>query len=200
MALSWRQEETRMNAVLINKAAAAQRQIDASIRIMFSGEDVLAVRTVAAAGSRILRDLDRHRGGHFDKNKHETAVTGVFRGLIGRDPTTAEVEANSLSIKALLRAKEAKPTNFLKHADKDPDAFLDEDEDEVNADYLLLEACVLYSDLGFDPTATMWAFGRWHLAVYPSGEGDAVVTADSPVDEMPREHQLAFGRWLLEQQ
>jgi hypothetical protein len=43
--------------ILVLKITAAQRQLDAAIRMYFSNEDALATYTVAAASNRILRDL-----------------------------------------------------------------------------------------------------------------------------------------------
>ena len=45
----------------ITKHSAAQRQIDAAIRILFSGEDVLAAHTVVAAAHRIVLDIAENR-------------------------------------------------------------------------------------------------------------------------------------------
>jgi hypothetical protein len=46
----------------ITKLGAAQRQLDAAIRMYFSGEDELAVHTVAAAAYALLQDLKRIEG------------------------------------------------------------------------------------------------------------------------------------------
>ncbi|PKU22660.1 hypothetical protein [Telmatospirillum siberiense] len=46
-----------MGSVIVTKETAAQRQIDAAIRMYFAQEDELAVQTVAAAAYTILRDL-----------------------------------------------------------------------------------------------------------------------------------------------
>lgn len=46
----------------ITKQAAAQRQIDAAIRMLFlHGEDFIAIHTVAAAARTILNDLAEAR-------------------------------------------------------------------------------------------------------------------------------------------
>ena len=50
-----------MASVSTTKHSAAQRQIDAAIRILFSGEDALAVHTVVAAAHRIVLDLAEKR-------------------------------------------------------------------------------------------------------------------------------------------
>jgi hypothetical protein len=46
----------------VTKVAAAQRQLNAAIRMTLSGEDELAIHTVAAASFRLLRDIKQKRG------------------------------------------------------------------------------------------------------------------------------------------
>jgi hypothetical protein len=48
--------------ILLRKEAAAQRQIDAAIRMILHGEDELAVHSVAAAAYGILRGLKKKHG------------------------------------------------------------------------------------------------------------------------------------------
>jgi hypothetical protein len=48
--------------IYLRKEAAAQRQLDAAIRMTLEGEDELAIHTVAAAAYGILRDLKKHHG------------------------------------------------------------------------------------------------------------------------------------------
>lgn len=62
-------------SVPVTKLGAAQRQLDAAIRMYFSGEDELAVHTVAAAAYALLQDLKRidGRGEYTDQ-----IVRGVF--------------------------------------------------------------------------------------------------------------------------
>jgi hypothetical protein len=51
-----------MATIRIDKIDAARRQLDASIRMFFSSEDILAVHTVASAAYRIIRDLAEKSG------------------------------------------------------------------------------------------------------------------------------------------
>lgn len=62
--------------VFITKVAAAQRQLDAAIRMTFVGEDELAIHTVVAAAYRIIRDLRAKRGKH--ELPHEVFLEGLF--------------------------------------------------------------------------------------------------------------------------
>jgi hypothetical protein len=43
--------------VFVTKVAAAQRLLDAAIRMTFSDEDDLAIHSITAAAYRIIRDL-----------------------------------------------------------------------------------------------------------------------------------------------
>jgi hypothetical protein len=62
-------------SIYINKLAAAQRQLDAAIRMMLAGEDELAIHTIAAAAYQILRDLKKHRG---RREQSELLRAGIF--------------------------------------------------------------------------------------------------------------------------
>ena len=46
----------------ISKTEAAERQLDAAIRLFFATDDWIAVHTLAAASGRILRDLTEQQG------------------------------------------------------------------------------------------------------------------------------------------
>lgn len=48
---------TAMGTVRITKKEAASRQLDAAIQLLFAGGDIVAVHTLAGAGSRIASDL-----------------------------------------------------------------------------------------------------------------------------------------------
>jgi hypothetical protein len=77
----------------ITKPAAAQRQIDAAIRMLFlHGEDFVAIHTVAAAARTILNDLAEARGvGETDNTRF--VVEFMYRNNYGLDPTDPAVEA-----------------------------------------------------------------------------------------------------------
>jgi hypothetical protein len=55
---SWVVEPSKAPITLL-KLTAAQRQLDAAIRMTFAGEDPLAITTVAAAACRVLCDLQK---------------------------------------------------------------------------------------------------------------------------------------------
>ena len=88
-----------------------------------------------------------------------------------------------------------RPANFLKHADRDAGKVLD--QDSLQTDTLLLVSCVTYAELGLEYTPEMNAFCRWHLAVYPHEDGDAIKTDAGYVQDLSRAHQLEFGDFML---
>jgi hypothetical protein len=71
-----------VNDVRILKLAAAQRQIDAAIRMTFGNEDVLAITTVAAAAYRILRDVAEKRGQNPMTDDWRDNMLGVARAIV----------------------------------------------------------------------------------------------------------------------
>lgn len=87
--------------VYLTKVAAAERQLNAAIRMHLSEEDELAVHTIASAAYRILRDLGERRG-----LEHPSGIlaAGLFQMAAkvasGRDE---EVEADMIASDALRR-------------------------------------------------------------------------------------------------
>lgn len=57
-----KQTPAQRGLLYVTKIAAAQRQLNAAIRMTLSGEDDLAIHTVAAASFRLLRDIKHKRG------------------------------------------------------------------------------------------------------------------------------------------
>jgi hypothetical protein len=84
----------------ISKLEAAKRQLDAAIRIFFKNEDMLAIHTVSRAAFRVLFDLTKE----------------------GDVKSALQTHMNKVG-----HARFNEETNFLKHADQDPGAEIDED-------------------------------------------------------------------------
>jgi len=78
----------------ITKLEAAGRQLDSAIRMFFSNEDILAVHTVSRAAFRILYDINT-----------ESDSKVALKAYIDK---VGEKQFNET-------------TNFLKHADRDPE-------------------------------------------------------------------------------
>ena len=142
--------------LFINKLSAAERQLNAAIRMYFMEEDELAIHTVASASLNLYADLLRMRG-------KEPALHGIVYGLFGmaRDYIEGKLSDEQLSelgesgmeaIKPMIDVLTKKPDfdieaiqvsgaqefvrdywfdkrksyNCLKHADRDHDKLLDE--------------------------------------------------------------------------
>lgn len=98
----------------ISKTEAAERQLDAAIRLFFANDDWIAVHTLAAASGRILRDLTEQRGSSAWERLNKKIIPEKRKYVWG--------EFNK------------RIANFLKHADQDPDALLEGIDPLVFAD------------------------------------------------------------------
>lgn len=181
----------RMAPVDITKFTAAQRQIDAAIRILFSGEDPLAVHTVAAAAHRLVLDLTGKRG----QNPYAASLRETLTTLLRVLPSSVKFERELSKFEKFFRNHLNRPANFLKHADRDAGDSLD--QDSLQTDLLLLVSCTAYEGLGLDLTPEMEAFCRWHLAVYPHEVTDPIKTGAGYLHDLSRPHQLEAGDFLL---
>ena len=179
-----------MAELQLTKQAAAQRQIDAAIRILFSGEDVVAVHTVVAAAYNVITDLDNKSG-----KKALAFYADILSDLQNAYPGIP-LPKEAAEFRVWFQRNNRSGANFLKHADKDSTKALD--PSKLSTDLLLLEACGIYCDLGLKPTREMKAFIRWHLAVYPSHDEDRIITKSGDVSKFNRSEQLEFGLFLLD--
>lgn len=172
-----------MAKIKVTKLEAAQRQIDAAIRLLFKNEDPVAIHTVAAAGLQILKDLAKK-----DTTQVWQMMDQCFR------PGMRKKWRNEVENKAV---------NFLKHADKDPDEAL-ENVDEIINDLTLFSACILYDDLGHQYTPEMTGFMIWYSGIFPDHIRDdlpwSAMLAEAANNwcDLPRNEQLAFGKEILD--
>jgi hypothetical protein len=134
---------------LCSKPQAATRQLDVAITLLFADYDPLAIRTLAAAAHGVLADL-------------------VERKLPGGSWRSKIIEGSGLSKSAAIGVLNA-AQNFLKHADRDPDAELEIDEEEN--DHLMFVATLECAELGHPLSVDMQAFQIWYLAAYPNKIG-----------------------------
>ena len=186
----------RVASVSITKLSAAQRQIDAAIRILFSGEDILAAHTVVAAAHAVVLDLAKTRNVTPYSESIGKTMTTLYRQQFGEEIPNNKLQHWVTQFENKhFRPHLNRPANFLKHADRDPESALD--QDSLQTDTLLLVSCVTYAELGLDYTPEMNAFCQWHLAVYPHENGDEIMTDSGYVHNLSRAHQLEFGEFLL---
>jgi len=178
--------------IIVLKITAAQRQLDAAVRMYFSNEDPLAAYTVAAASNRILRDLISEKG--------ESAATHILHqafnhsleqavemidnrlrdeGLVFPAPVIrqAATMASNLGLRDILDIPDLdknfwrflnKGANFLKHADRDARASISEDQIEIES--VLDSALAMYVHLMAEVTPEMhtyWLYRSIGERVYP---------------------------------
>jgi len=179
-----------MATLHLTKQTSAQRQLDAAIRILFAGEDMLAIHTIVSAAYNVLTDLDNKSG------KAALALYAETLSELHKNYPGIPLPREAVSFKAWLQEKNRTGANFLKHADRDSGKALD--PATLSTDHLLLEACGIYRELGLAPTHEMNVFGRWHLAVYPSQIEDRIITQSGDVSDFHRSQQLEYGLFLLE--
>ena len=173
-----------MAKIRLNKQEAARRQVNAAIRMLYANEDPVAIHTLAMAGFRILRDLASSRSDSYMEN----VITLMIRADKRKEFWT---RYNGFS-------------NFLKHADKDPDGIHDGVDETVN-DFVLVLACFYFQDLGNQFTPEMSAHMGWFSALNPSFLFDnaepkfkaAVGAAGKTLRNLSRKEQLAFGNEII---
>jgi len=176
----------RSAVVYVNKLAAARRQLDAAIRMKFLGEDELAIHTVAAAAYRILCEPKAKRGRDELEDLHLRGVFAVAeayaKGSINLPPELASDKTMMDLIEwiaGIIRTRDNvtedefkvelshwhkksywstvnKPTNFLKHADRDSNKALA--LKDLNTDYLIGMASAAYADLTGETSAECLVF------------------------------------------
>jgi hypothetical protein len=126
---------------MIDKSEAARRQIECAIRLIAAHEDELAVHTIAMAAFGILNDLTVARSLDYD---------------VKFKPFFTKIGWSHLTNTA----------NFLKHADRDPDAILASLDAREN-DWRIGFCILLYRALQGTFTTTMAAFHCWMIIRHP---------------------------------
>lgn len=174
-----------MTRIKVNKTEAARRQVDAAIRMLFSNEDPVAIHTLAGAAFRILRDL---AGKKSDSCMQEVTQVMIKPGME----------------RAFWQQWNA-PANFLKHADKDPEAKLEDFDEEANEGILFM-ASLYYQDIGHQLTSEMITLVGWYTAMHPDflREDASAIFKQSALQSgaclrnKSRSEQLATGGHLLQ--
>jgi hypothetical protein len=186
---------------LITKQAAARRQIDTAIRMLFlHGEDFTAIHTVAAAARSILNDLAEARG-VGDTYETRRALEDIYRNdyrLDLTDPAVAgEINWKAHAIEKDRRTKKLRnnSANFLKHADRDSGDALD--IGELNPCQVIIECLALWNNLHLDISMDMWIYSVWWSGVTATTPEYVVNTKSGPIHLLTFDQQLDFGRYLL---
>jgi len=172
--------------VQISKIAAAQRQLDAAIRIFFDREDELAVHTVAAAAFQVLRDVTKNRGKNFTSEVFRAGILNIAKqyaaGTLPQDkraiiegsglmtmlePLIADIreqgeefDSKRIGVKVSKQQEHKlwlyQATNFLKHADRDPHGFLS--TDNLDNERIIMATCAAYLEIMKEPTPEIAAY------------------------------------------
>jgi hypothetical protein len=167
--------------------------------LYFAHDDELSIHTLVAAAFRILRDLIEKRGKDFEA---EVLRAGFYAwakqhraGTLSEDVSNALKESGFLSLletiaddddpsririsrdKTKSRGWPSGPANFLKHADRHPDALLA--ASDVNNENFLIGACIAYLELMLPLSPEIEAFiALWAV------EHDHALDADAPVRKL----------------
>jgi hypothetical protein len=163
----------------ITKLDVAEREIVAAVQLLFDGGDAIPIYVLANSAREITTTLCEKRGLH-------SMVDWI------------QVDHPHMSRKDIHR-EASKPAAFFKHANKDPDAVL-EDFDPTEADTVLYMACADLRNLGRRLPVEGDAFDLWFMAV--RGLLDQL---DLPhleglggIDMVPRAEQIVMGKRFLD--
>ncbi|MFZ5524857.1 MAG: hypothetical protein ACOY9D_12355 [Pseudomonadota bacterium] len=166
----------------ISKLDAAVRQLDAAIRLFFSGADPIVVHTLAASAGNIFADVAEHR----------------YRGVSWRTRMRDDAGLSTQRFKNILHDA----WNFFKHANHDPDGVLQ--FEEVDSEHLMFVAVLDCGDIQAT-SCNMQAFQLWYIATHPEHfpETDPVfanaINAFSDLAALPLSSRIQHGNAFLVQ-
>lgn len=162
----------------VSKALAATQQLDVAIELLFADREPLSVRTLASAAHGLLSDL----------------VELKRPGASWREKL---IQDSGLPRKQAVYVLHA-ASNFLKHADRDPNDDLSFEEEEN--DHVIFFSTLECGELGHPLSSAMQAFQIWYLACHPEQIGidaDPVRKAMSALPELSKqERQVQLGRGM----
>jgi len=170
----------------VTKLDAARRQLEFAIEAHFEGRDPFAIHSVVAAAFGILRGLANRAG---TVRAHEALKDHIRPGM--------EREYWAYMNRA---------SNFLKHADRDPDESLEGINEEIN-DPSIFMAALYYTDLKGSATGAISVYTWWYAALHPSvltdefrAEIERRVAPGAEIQQLrrlPRDLHLKAGLELL---
>jgi hypothetical protein len=168
----------------INKLEGARRQIETAIELFFDNKDSLSVHTLAWSAFKVLFDLYPH--------KRQDDFAARIDAMMGNEGWKAMSGV----------------ANFLKHANKDPDALL-EPHHPVQGMAIIGLATLLYRRLADEFTLKMMAFDYWtdELGYEELGlpevdenaqRADEFKKIREQIRELPFDAQIMVGKKLYE--
>ena len=158
----------------VTKLEAAKRQLNSAIRLLFAGEDAIAVHSLAVGAASLFSDLA----------DHEPDITS-WREMMREDH-----DMTAAQIKGVLN----RSWNFFKHADRDPKEQLEFDEKE--SECIVFFATLECGELS-ETTAEMQIFQLWFLAAGRTRLDDDNETQRFSEVLFPGVHQLSREKQLL---
>lgn len=192
----------RRGATMISKIDAAQEQLDAAIKLFFENVNSIPAFTLATASQEITDDL-------FDKKRNEILRREYKRHGDVKKIRFSAREEYEMMIKPeylaegrrLMRARQ----NFLKHADRDPDAEIE----SISTEILAIQICTAIMNFGLvtgNWTKAMSLFFGWFIAKNPRllKEGvqdefvDRIEIFRKASAELSHEQEMFFLRSALE--
>lgn len=133
-------EDRKEAELLVTKLDAARRQLQTAVRLYFNYADPISIHALTEAAYEVLAAINRKRGG-----------PKVLKELI-LDYVTPEYQKE-------VRDKLNEAKNFIKHAERDPDATLS--FKPAQSDLLLLEAGEKYQVLTGELLPEITVFRMW---------------------------------------
>ncbi|WP_373379923.1 hypothetical protein [Cupriavidus nantongensis] len=167
----------------LTKIDVARRQLVTAIRLLFNGEDSVSVFSLAANSWEIVDVLCTRDD-----------VESLSKQVRGNLPSGKDLKYDYIN---------APYRNFFKHADRDPDAVVDFDENV--AESMVFLAVEDYLRLNRRMPIEMQVYQLWYLAINPeklSGEAMAdlkrpIAQAFPGIADLYRSEQLAMGHRVL---
>jgi len=156
-----------MAEIRTNKSEAARRQIDTAIQLLFDNGDAVSIHTLAMAAFRIVRDLAKNNSSSFMEQSLKKIIKPGMENEFWRVMH--------------------RPSNFLKHADNDPNETLENVQEEFNDATLFLAVC-WYQELGAQRTPEMAALMTWFHVLNPH-----LVLESAPIK--PMLNRVEFGEF-----
>jgi len=131
--------------VLISKLDAGKRQLESAIKHFLSYSDIVVIHSLTSSAHEILNDLAKKQG-----------IESIIEGVKNR----VKPERKKELAKKLNEAK-----NFFKHADRDEKNVLE--FAPLQTEYLLLDACNLYTSITQETPALIFAYRSWFYCKHP---------------------------------
>jgi hypothetical protein len=159
-----------MDDVWVDKIDVARRQIKTAVRLFFENGDPVAIHTLVAPAHQVLVDVGEDRGIH--------GAIKSAKLLQGADAKDYLASINFAF-------------NFMKHADRDPNAKINITPlIRLTSDFLM-DAILLLQRVSNDIPIEAKVFWAWFVSTYPEEFEDSL--PDGPIQQM--QQQMSVEKW-----